>query len=38
MAPYVETHTVFYLANEIFGFDGWSSEILSQGIDFVCFL
>ncbi len=32
---YLEGWRAFNLANEVFGFDGWSSEILSFTIDFV---
>ena len=32
---YVEGWKVLSLANEVFGFNGWSSEILHLGIDFV---
>jgi recombination DNA repair RAD52 pathway protein len=32
---YLEGWKAFNLANEVFGFNGWSSEILSFTIDFV---
>lgn len=32
--PYVEGWTVISLANQIFGFDGWSSQILKMEIDY----
>jgi recombination DNA repair RAD52 pathway protein len=32
---YLEGWKAFNLANEVFGFNGWSSEILSFSIDFV---
>lgn len=31
---YIEGHTVITLANEIFGFDGWSSEVRSTAVEF----
>lgn len=32
---YLEGWKAFNLANEVFGFNGWSSEILNFSIDFV---
>lgn len=34
MVPYVEGWTVISLANQIFGFDGWSSQIIKMEIDY----
>jgi recombination DNA repair RAD52 pathway protein len=35
---YIEGWKVVNLANEIFGFDGWSSQIINTTVDFVSFL
>lgn len=32
--PYVEAHRIIQLANEIFGYDGWNTEIKSNSVDF----
>ncbi len=32
---YIEGHTAINLANEIFGFNGWTSEIKETVVDFV---
>jgi DNA repair and recombination protein RAD52 len=32
---YVEGHTIINLANKLFGFNGWSSEIKSMTTDYV---
>lgn len=34
MVPYVEGWTVISLANQIFGFDGWSSQIVKMDVDY----
>lgn len=33
--PYLEGWKVISLANEVFGFDGWNSEVISQTVDYV---
>lgn len=34
MIPYIEGWTVISLANQIFGYDGWSSQIIKMEIDY----
>jgi DNA recombination protein Rad52 len=34
---YIEGKNAISLANEIFGFNGWSSEIKDSTVDFVCY-
>jgi DNA recombination protein Rad52 len=34
---YIEGKNAITLANEIFGFNGWSSEIKETTVDFVCY-
>lgn len=33
---YIEAHKAVELANEIFGFNGWSTAVKSLEVDFVC--
>lgn len=33
--PYLEGWKVINLANEVFGFDGWTSEVMSQSMDYL---
>lgn len=35
IVPYLEGWKAISLANEVFGFNGWSSEILNISLDFV---
>jgi DNA repair and recombination protein RAD52 len=32
---YIEGHRLITLANEVFGFDGWSTRVISRHIDFI---
>ena len=32
---YIEAHRVISMANEVFGFNGWNSRIISSTVDFV---